>query len=84
MHGIDWDSNNRHMSDQKVYWANIRTISVNALTQYFGSVNSGSVGWCDGTTYYDPSVDGKCNPVMAKQGWLPWMNVDHTPKNTCP
>jgi hypothetical protein len=72
------------MNDAKKYWAALRAEAVNALVQYFGSINSGSIGWCQGTPYYDAKVPGKCKPTMAKQGLLPWMNPDHTPKDTCP
>jgi hypothetical protein len=81
--GIDWDAG-AGMNDAKKYWAALRAEAVNALVQYFGSINSGSIGWCYGTEYYNEKVPGKCQPVMARQGWLPWMNPDHTPKATCP
>jgi hypothetical protein len=81
--GIDWDAG-AGMTDAKHYWAALRTEAVNALVQYFGSINSGSIGWCYGTEFYNEKVDGKCKPVMAKQGWLPWMNPDHTPRAQCP
>jgi hypothetical protein len=81
--GIDWDAG-AGMNDAKKYWAALRAEAVNALVQYFGSINSGSIGWCYGTKYYDEKVPGKCKPIMAKQGQLPWMNPDHTPKATCP
>lgn len=81
--GIDWDAGSG-MNDAKKYWAALRAEAVNALVQYFGSINSGSIGWCYGTKYYDEKVPGKCKPIMAKQGQLPWMNPDHTPKATCP
>jgi hypothetical protein len=81
--GIDWDAGSG-MNDAKKYWAALRAEAVNALVQYFGSINSGSIGWCHGTKYYDEKVPGKCKPIMAKQGQLPWMNPDHTAKATCP
>ena len=81
---ICWDCG-AGMTELKQYWAELRTEAVNALVQYFGSLNSGSLGWCAiDSSYYDASVDGRCHPVMAKQGWLPWMNADGTPKETCP
>lgn len=83
MHGIDWDAGSG-MNDAKQVWADLRTIAVNALVRYFGSLNSGSIGWCEGTEHYNPSIPGKCQPVMAKQGMLPWMNADNTHKDTCP
>jgi len=73
------------MTGKKKIWAGLRSQAINSLIRYFGSINSGSIGWCEGAEFYDPSKkDGKCNPVMARQGWLPWMNPDGTPKDTCP
>jgi len=83
MFGIDWDAK-AGMDKNKQFWADLRTEAINALVQYFGSINSGSIGWCDGTKYYNENVDGRCHPVMAKIGWLPWMNPDGSPKDTCP
>lgn len=84
--GIDWDAG-AGMSDAKQYWADLRTEAINALTQYFGSVNSGSIGWCEGTKYFVPNPNkrktGKCKSDMAKQGWLPWMTAENKPINFC-
>ena len=82
--GIDWDQDHA-MNDAKQLWADLRTQAVHSLIQYFGSLNSGSIGWCDKESeYYNAKVDGRCQPIMAKQGWLSWMNPDGTPKETCP
>jgi len=83
MFSIDWDANGK-MNDAKKMWAALRTEAINSLVRYFGSINSGSIGWCEGTRYYNPKKDGRCDPVMAKQGWLPWMNPDGSPKESCP
>merc|ERR1712176_172232 len=83
MGGICWDCG-QGMTNQKQVWAEWRTEAINSLIQYFGSLNSGSIGWCENTKYYNKRIDGKCKPVMARQGWLPWMNPDSTPKETCP
>jgi len=84
MFGIDWDAKGG-MDQNKQYWADLRTEAINSMVQYFGSINSGSIGWCDGLPeYYNPKKDGRCDPVMAKIGWLPWMNPDGSPKDTCP
>jgi len=81
--GICWDCGSG-MTEKKQIWADLRSQAINTLIRYFGSINSGSIGWCEGTEYYDPTKkDGKCKPIMAKQGWLPWMNKDGTPKTTC-
>lgn len=80
---IDWDAG-AGMNDKKRFWADLRTGAINAVVRYFGSINSGSIGWCEGTKYYDAKVDGRCHPTMARIGWLPWMNPDGTPKETCP
>jgi hypothetical protein len=81
---ICWDCGSG-MTEMKQFWAELRTEAVNALVRYFGSINSGSIGWCSqDSEYYKPQKDGRCDPIMARQGWLPWMNQDGTPKNTCP
>jgi hypothetical protein len=81
--GINWDADHG-MSEAKQFWADLRTEAVNALVRYFGSINAGSIGWCQGTPYYDAKVPGKCQPIMAKIGWLPWMKPDGSPLDTCP
>mmetsp|Transcript_8565 Transcript_8565/g.24636 ORF Transcript_8565/g.24636 Transcript_8565/m.24636 type:complete len:607 (+) Transcript_8565:174-1994(+) len=81
MEGIDWDHAHPHQSDQKNKWGRLRSDAANSLTRYFGSINSGSIGWCYGTPY---EKDEYCKPEMAKVGMLPWMNPDHTPKQSCP
>lgn len=43
MFGINWDAKGG-MNDQKKFWAALRTEAINALVQYFGSINSGSIG----------------------------------------
>jgi hypothetical protein len=72
------------MDDMKHFWADLRTEAINSLVRYFGSLNSGSIGWCEGSEHYRPKKEGRCQPIMARQGWLPWMNKDGTPKDTCP
>ena len=84
MFGIDWDAKGG-MDQNKQLWADLRTEAINALTQYFGSLNSGSIGWCaPDSPYYAPKKDGRCQPVMAKIGQLSWMQPDGKPKETCP
>lgn len=81
--GICWDCSQK-MDSLKQYWADLRTEAINSLVRYFGSLNSGSIGWCEGTSYYREKKEGKCYPLMAKQGWLPWMQPNGQPKTTCP
>jgi len=82
--GICWDCGSG-MTEKKQIWADLRSQAINTLMRYFGSINSGSIGWCEqGSEFYDPQKDGRCNPVMAKQGQLSWMKPDGTPKDTCP
>jgi Glycosyl transferase family 64 domain len=85
LEGIHWDVNNDGKTALRQYWSRIRMAAINSLVQYFGSVNSGSIGWCENTPYYNPRVDGKCSPAMAYYGELPWLqNPEHVPKSTCP
>lgn len=82
---IDWDKNH-NMDDSKEKWAQLRSGAVNSLVRYFGSMNSGSIGWCFGTEYHQKNKQGEdyCNPEMARFGKLPWLNIDHTVKDECP
>lgn len=81
---ICWDCGSQ-MTDMKQMWAELRTEAVNSLVRYFGSINSGSIGWCEpDSEHYNSKKDGRCEPIMARQGWLPWMNPDGTPSDTCP
>ena len=87
MDGINWDDKNDGKHKQKQFWGKLRSDAANSLVRYFGSMNSGSIGWCYGTPYQTTnsrSGDYYCQPEMAKIGYLPWMNEDHTPKDTCP
>ncbi|CAB9513166.1 exostosin 2 [Seminavis robusta] len=82
---INWDKNH-NMDDDKEKWAQLRSGAINSLVRYFGSMNSGSTGWCLGTEYHkkDKNGDDMCFPDMARFGKLPWLNIDHTQKETCP
>ena len=87
MDGINWDDKNDGKHKQKQHWGKLRSDAANSLIRYFGTINSGSIGWCYGTPYQTTnsrSGDSYCQPEMAKIGYLPWMNPDHTPKDTCP
>jgi hypothetical protein len=79
MDGIDWDRGGGH--DKKHNWGQLRSDVANSLARYFGSMNSGSIGWCYGTHYQSGQY---CNPEFAKVGYLPWMKEDHTPRDVCP
>lgn len=87
MFKFDWDAPDRNQpnaAEFKQFWAGLRTQAINSLVRYFGSFSGGSIGWCEDTPFYNPSKSGKCFPEMAKQGWLPWMESDGSPKETCP
>mmetsp|Transcript_13089 Transcript_13089/g.18807 ORF Transcript_13089/g.18807 Transcript_13089/m.18807 type:complete len:468 (-) Transcript_13089:134-1537(-) len=71
-----WDDGNHGI------WAQKRESAVNSLIGYFGSINSGSNGWCYGTPYHD-TVHNTCVPDQADFGMIPWMAPDHTPL-VCP
>jgi len=79
MDGINWDAKGAH--DKKMNWGRLRSDAANSLARYFGSINSGSIGWCYGTQYQKGEY---CKPEMASVGMLPWMKGDHTPRDTCP
>jgi hypothetical protein len=79
MDGIDWDHGGGH--DKKHNWGQLRSDVANSLARYFGSMNSGSIGWCYGTPYQSGQY---CKPEFAKVGYLPWMKEDHMPRDVCP
>jgi hypothetical protein len=72
-----WDDGNHGV------WARKRESSVNSLLGYFGSLNSGSDGWCFGTPYHDKEHN-VCVPDQARFGMIPWMTDDMEPLPTCP
>ena len=73
--------NVRNNHQKKHDWGKLRSDAANSLMRYFGSINSGSIGWCYGTPYQQGEY---CKPDQAKVGQLPWLKPDHTPKDTCP
>ena len=79
MDGINWDAPGAHA--QKMDWGKLRSDVANSLARYFGSVNSGSLGWCYGTEYQHGE---NCEPDQAKVGMVPWLNLDHTIRKACP
>ncbi len=79
MDGINWDHAGGH--EKKMNWGQLRSDVANSLARYFGSINSGSLGWCYGTKFQDGE---NCKPEMSRFGQLPWMKEDHTPRDTCP
>ncbi|KAG7369819.1 glycosyl transferase family 64 protein [Nitzschia inconspicua] len=79
MEGIDWDRKGGH--GQKMNWGRLRGDAANSLARYFGSINSGSIGWCYGTEWQKGE---NCKPEFPRIGMLPWLKADHTPRDTCP
>lgn len=87
MHGHNWDKNGGSEDhERKMYWGRLRSDVANSLARYFGSLNSGSLGWCYGTEYHTQNKKGEnvCNPEMAKVGMLPWMNSAGSAGGSCP
>lgn len=67
-----WDDGNHGV------WAQKRESAVNSLLGYFGSLNSGSDGWCYGTPYHD-KIKNICVPDQARVGMLNWMAENNDP-----
>jgi hypothetical protein len=79
MDGINWDGPGG--ANKKQMWGQLRSDAANSLTRYFGSINSGSIGWCYGT----PHQEGQyCKPDQARVGQLPWLTPQHTARAVCP
>jgi Glycosyl transferase family 64 domain len=57
-------------------WARKRESAVDSLLGYFGSINSGSDGWCYGTRFHDLTKN-ICIPDQAKEGMLSWMSENN-------
>ncbi len=79
MDGINWDAGGDHQ--KKHDWGKLRSDAANSLMRYFGSINSGSIGWCYGTPFQEGEY---CKPDQARVGQLPWLKPDHTAKDSCP
>lgn len=87
MHGINWDNKQggKKSHDKKMYWGELRSDVANSLARYFGSLNSGSLGWCYGTEHHvQKSNKNVCDPEMAEVGMLPWMKPDNSEGGACP
>jgi hypothetical protein len=84
MGGVCWDCGSG-MTEQKEIWAYLRTEAIASLVRYFGSLTTGSIGWCAiDSPYYRYDRDGRCVPDMADLGALPWMKADGSPRDQCP
>ena len=87
MHGHNWDKKGDAADhERKMNWGRLRSDVANSLARYFGSLNSGSLGWCYGTEYHTKNQKNEnlCNPEMARVGMLPWMNSDNSAGGSCP
>jgi hypothetical protein len=80
---IEWDTDNQKMTDSKKMWAALRTEAVNSLVRYFGSLNSGSIGWCEGTQWYNPRVDGKCGTCSLRSVRYVISTLEGTESHAC-
>lgn len=69
----------RRLLWQQKDWGNMREEAINSIVGYFGSINSGSVGWCVGTEYQQVAT-GKgnmrfnCEPEFPSLDQIPWLN----------
>jgi hypothetical protein len=66
-------------------WGKLRSVALNSVISYFGSINSGSFGWCYKTEYHQ--MEGNrhiCNPTMARVGTIPWLEKGGEGNNICP
>lgn len=68
-------------------WGKLRSIALNSVIAYFGGINSGSYGWCYKTQYHQVAKKGGrqvCEPEMARDGMLPWMEEGGYMHDICP
>jgi len=54
-------------------WSAMRGHALNAVSGYFGSISSGSIGWCYGSQYHNVAKDD-CQPPMPPENYIPFMN----------
>jgi hypothetical protein len=69
----------RRLLWQQKDWGNMREEAINSIVGYFGSINSGSVGWCVGTEYQQVATGKgnmrfKCEPEFPSLDQIPWLN----------
>ena len=69
------DQNHRKLLWQQKDWANMREEAINSISQYFGSLNPGSVGWCTGTEHQtkDRTLHFSCSPQFPDYNQIPWV-----------
>lgn len=67
-------------------WSNRRSRAVNSITGFFGSVTTGSVGWCYKTPFHKVQKNNRhiCDPEIAKNGMLPWLQEGGFRNDICP
>ena len=75
---------------QQKDWAQMREEAINSVVGYFGSINSGSMGWCVGTKYKGTHYHKKtkenatiCDPQFPYESQIPWMNGDDEVFDQC-
>ena len=76
---------------QQKNWGQMREEAINAVVGYFGSINSGSIGWCVGTKYQKGKHYHKnnrrnsivCDPEFPYESQIPWMNEGGQGFNQC-
>jgi len=79
----------RRLLWQQKDWGNMREEAIQSIVRYFGSINSGSVGWCAGTEY-EVEAKGKgnmvfnCNPENPHMELIPWLNAGGLGYDECP
>jgi hypothetical protein len=67
-------------------WGDKRSMAVNSVLSYFGSVGTGSaIGWCVHTPYRDKNRAEYCNPKLPTSlEMIPWMNPGEYMADVCP
>lgn len=68
------------------HWGDKRSMAVNSVLSYFGSVGTGSaIGWCVTTPYRDKSRTEFCIPKLPTSlEMIPWMNPGGFMADVCP
>lgn len=54
-------------------WSSMRGHALNAVSGYFGSISSGSIGWCFGSQYHNLNTND-CEPPMPPENYIPFIN----------
>ncbi len=81
------DASHRRLLWKQKGWGNMRQEAINSIVGYFGSMHSGTVGWCAGTPYMKSNSRGVpfvCHPDAPSLDLIPWLTEGGIGSSQCP